>query len=137
MSAEKNTEAIRKIYVAYLRRDMAALFEALADEIQWITPGNSELSGERRGKDEIAGFFRTLEEQWEMLSFEPHEYIASGDRVIATGRYEFRARSTGRAAASHWAMAWTLRNGKVTHFQEYTDTSRLEEALTAVQRQSV
>ncbi len=134
MSAEKNNiETVRNAYAAYGRRDMAALFEIFSDDIQWITPGGTVLAGERRGKKEVASFFRTLEEQWEMLSFEPREYIASGDRVVALGRYDIRSRTTGSTAASHWAMVWTIHDGKATRFQEYTDTSTLEAALLAAQ----
>jgi ketosteroid isomerase-like protein len=79
----------------------------------------------------VNAFFRTLAERWEFLVFEPAEYIASGDRVIALGRYEVRSRQTGRMAASHWAMVWTFRNGKAVRFQEYTDTAALEGAEAA------
>jgi ketosteroid isomerase-like protein len=133
MSAERNVETIRNAYAAFSRGDMAALFEAFADDIQWITPGNTDLAGERRGKEEVAAFFRLLEQQWEVLAFEPREYIASGDRVVTLGRYDMRSRRTGRTAASHWAMVWTFRDGKATRFQEYTDTATLEGAAMAAQ----
>ena len=128
MSVEKNVETIRKVYAAYARGDLAAVLDAFADDIQWITPGTTALAGERTGKEEVAGFFRTMEEQWEMLAFEPGEYVASGERVVALGRYEVRSRRTDCTAASHWAMVWTIRNGKVTQLQEYTDTANLEAA---------
>ncbi|MGA3024926.1 MAG: nuclear transport factor 2 family protein [Bryobacteraceae bacterium] len=126
MSVEDNVRLIQKAYADYSRGDMAALFDAFADDILWITPGNTELAGERQGKEEVAGFFRTLGEQWDFLAFEPREYIASGDRLVVLGRYDVRSRQTGRTAASHWAMVWTIQNGKATRFQEYTDTSTLE-----------
>jgi ketosteroid isomerase-like protein len=128
MSVEDNVRLIQKAYADYSRGDMAALFEAFAEDIQWITPGNTELAGERQGKPEVAGFFRTLGEQWDFLAFEPREYIASGERVVVLGRYDVRSRQTGRTAASHWAMVWTIQNGKASRFQEYTDTSTLEAA---------
>jgi ketosteroid isomerase-like protein len=130
MNAENNVETIRKMYADYARGDMAALFDAMADDIQWITPGNSVLAGERRGREEVAAFFRTIDERLIKLVFEPRDFIPSGDRVIVFGRYEFRSRATGRTAASHWVMVWTLRNGKAAHFQEYTDTSTLEGAAS-------
>jgi ketosteroid isomerase-like protein len=133
MSAEKNVETIRNAYAAFSRGDLATVLAAFADDIQWITPGTTVMAGERRGKEEVAGFFRTLEEQWEFLAFEPREYIASGDRVVALGRYDVRSRSTGRTAASHWAMVWTFRDGQATRFQEYTDTATLESAQIAAQ----
>jgi len=131
MSAEKNIEIVQNAYAAFSRGDMDALFNSFADDIQWLTPGNSAFAGERRGKEEIGGFFRLLDEQWEILSFEPREYIASGYRVVVLGRYDMRAKSTGRAAASHWAMVWTIRDGKLARFQEYTDTSTMEAAQSA------
>jgi ketosteroid isomerase-like protein len=131
MSTEHNIQTVQKAYAAFSRGDIAGLLETLADDVLWITPGNSEAAGERNGKEEVAGFFRTIDEMWEFLAFEPREYIASGDRVVALGRYDARSRQTGRTAASHWAMVFTFRDGVVVRFQEYTDTSTLEAAFNA------
>jgi len=131
MSAETNIQTIQKAFAAFSRGDLPAVLDVFADDIQWITPGNSELAGERNGKEEVKDFFRTLAEQWEFLAFEPGEYIPGGDRVVVLGRYEVRSRQTGRVAASHWAMVWTFRHGKAIHFQEYIDTSSLEAAQAA------
>jgi uncharacterized protein len=128
MSADHNIETIRNAYAAFSRGDLPSVLGAFDDGIQWITPGNTDLAGERNGKEEVTGFFRTLKEHWEFLAFEPAEYVASGDRVVALGRYEVRSRQTGRTVASHWAMVWTFRAGKAVRFQEYTDTSALEAA---------
>ena len=129
MSTEQNIQTVQNAYAAFSRGDISVTLEILSDDILWITPGNSAMAGERRGKQDVMGFFRTLGEQWEFLSFEPREYIASGDRLVVLGRYDVRSRQTGRTAASHWAMVFTFRKGKVVHFQEYTDTSTLEAAL--------
>lgn len=128
MSTDQNIQTISSAYAAFSRGDLPVVLGTFDDAIQWITPGNTDLAGERNGKEEVTGFFRKLKERWEFLAFEPAEYIASGDRVVALGRYEVRSRQTGRTAASHWAMLWTLRNGKAVRLQEYTDTSALEGA---------
>jgi len=131
MSVEDNIRRIQTAFAAFERKDIQAILEPFADDVLWITPGNSAIAGERRGKEEVVGFFRTLDEMWEFLAFEPREYIGSGDRVVALGRYDVRSRKTGRTAATHWAMTFTFRDGQVVHFQEYTDTSTLEAAETA------
>jgi uncharacterized protein len=131
MSSEKNVQIVQKAYADSLRGDMPAFLGALSEDIQWLYPGNSALAGEKRGKEEVTAFFQKLVELWECLSFEPGEYIASSDRVVALGRYEVRSRRTGRTAASHWAMVWTFRDGKAIRFQEYLDTSALEAAEAA------
>jgi len=131
MSAEENIQTLKNAYAAFSRGDLPSVLAAFDETIQWITPGNSALAGERNGKDEVAGFFRTVSERWDVLAFEPSEFISSGDRVVAFGRYEMRSRQTYRTAASHWAMAWTFRDGKAVRFQEYTDTATLEAAEVA------
>jgi len=131
MSTEQNIQTVQKAYAAFSRGDIGGVLTTLSDDILWITPGSSAAAGERRGKQEVAGFFQTINEMWEFLAFEPREFIASGDRVVALGRYDARSRQTGRTAASHWAMVFTFRDGAVVRFQEYTDTSTLEAALVA------
>lgn len=131
MSAEKNIQIVRKAYADFSQGNIAGVLDAFADDIEWISPGSNALSGERHGKEEVAGFFRTLGGLWEFLAFEPREYFTAGDRVVVLGRYEVRSRQTGRTAATHWAMVWTFRNGKAIHFQEYMDTAALEAATVA------
>ena len=131
MSADSNIRTVRDAYAAFTRGDLPAVLSAFDDGIQWITPGNFDFAGERNGKEEVTGFLRAIRERWDFLAFEPADYIASGDRVVALGRYEVRSRQTGKMAASHWAMVWTFRDGKAVRFQEYTDTSALEGAEAA------
>jgi hypothetical protein len=131
MSAETNIEIVQKAYAAFFRGDLPAVLDTFAEDIQWISPGSSVLAGEKHGKEEVAGFFHKLLELWDFLAFEPGEYIASGDRVVALGRYEVRSRQTGRTAATHWAMVFTFQDGKAFRFQEYMDTAALEAAMTA------
>ncbi len=133
MSADTNIQIVQRAYADFSRGNVAAVLAIIGEDIQWLTPGNSATAGERQGKDEVAAFFRTLQEQWEFLAFEAAEYIAQEDRVVALGRYEVRSRHSHRTAASHWAMVWTFRDGKAVRFQEYTDTAALEEAASAVE----
>ena len=131
MSAEQNTAVVQKAYADFSRGDIASLLSSLDEGVEWISPGKSPASGLRKGRAEVAEFFRIVNETWEFLSFEPRDYIATGDRVVALGHYHARSRQTGRDAGSDWAMVFTVRDGKVTRFQEYADTVILESALTA------
>jgi ketosteroid isomerase-like protein len=67
----------------------------------------------------------------EFSSFEPREYVAQGDRVIALGSYRANVKSTGRFYECDWAMAFTLQDGKISQFQEFTDTAAIAAALPA------
>jgi ketosteroid isomerase-like protein len=68
-------------------------------------------------------FFATVGALQEPLKFEPRELIAEGDRVIGLGSYEWRVKANGREFGGDFAHAWTIRDGKVVGFHEYTDTA--------------
>ena len=46
------------------------------------------------------------------------------------GYHNFTARKTGRRVGSDWVMMWKFKDGRVTHFQEFTDTAALLDAVT-------
>jgi ketosteroid isomerase-like protein len=72
-----------------------------------------------------------LSETTEFSTFEPRDFIAQGDHVIALGTYQGKARATGRPFESSWAMSFLLRDGKVLKFREYTDTGAIGLAFAA------
>lgn len=59
--------------------------------------------------------------------FEPKEFIATGDKVVALGHYT-AATPIKKSFDSDFAMVFTLRNGKVTHFQEFCDSAAINAA---------
>jgi ketosteroid isomerase-like protein len=88
-------------------------------------------AGLYHGRDGVARFFQTLDQTTEFSAFEPRQYVAQGDRVIALGWYAGKAKATGRSFESQWAMSFVLRDGKVLKFQEYTDTGAIAPAFAA------
>jgi Ketosteroid isomerase-related protein len=132
MSQEENIQVVQKAYADFSRGDIPTLLAGMDDKIEWTTPGGAAVptAGARHGKSEVAEFFRLVNDTWTFDSFEPKEYIASGDRVVVCGHYVARSRKTGAAASCDWVMVWKLRDGKATEFQEYTDTGAMMEALS-------
>jgi ketosteroid isomerase-like protein len=133
MTTQDNIQTVQKAYADFGRGDIASILDALDESIEWITPGEGAVAtaGKRRGKAEVAEFFRIVAESWDFDSFEPLEFLAQGDTVVVIGRYSMVALAANRNVASDWVMVWRLRDGKVTHFQEYTDTLTLSCALAA------
>jgi ketosteroid isomerase-like protein len=126
-----NIDIAKQAYADFSRGDIPAVLEALDDGIEWITPGAGlPTAGVRHGKSEVAGFFKAVNEPWDFHAFEPREYLDAGDQLAVRGFYDSTSRQTGRRASSEWVMMWKFKDGKVTHFQEYTDTAALQDALT-------
>lgn len=134
MNEQQNVEVVRRGYDAFGRGDLQTLLSLFDDNIEWVSPGPPEVptSGTRRGKQQVAEFFRHVGEMFEFERFEPKTFIAQGDQVVVLGEDKSRFKATGAVMNGEWAHAFTLRNGKVVRFQEYLDTAPLVAELRAV-----
>lgn len=123
-----NVQIVQGGYADFLSGNIPGVLDRFADEFTFTVPGAPEIpyAGTKRNQQELIGFFQGLNETVNITLFEPREYIAVGDRVITIGHYEGEVRQTGRRFESDWAMAWTLRDGKVVAFREYSDPTQLK-----------
>jgi uncharacterized protein len=123
-TTETNTRLVREAYAAFDRRDIPTLLDMMAEDIDWSIPGTKEIphAGVRKGRDQVREFFTIVDQSMELEPFELREFVAQGDKVVVLGHYVGRARATGKGFESDWAMVFTVQNGKIVRFQEYTDT---------------
>ena len=49
--------------------------------------------------------------------------------MFALGHYDWTIRKTGKTAGADWVHVFTIRDGKVTAFDEFTDTAQFAAAL--------
>ena len=126
MSAEDNTRLAQSAYEAFGRGDMAALAEMMADDIEWVHPGDPGVNpngGTFRGKEAVLGWFNGLGSSTDFTKFEPREFIAQNDKVVSLVDVEATVRATGRTFDDHEAHLWTFRDGKLARFQIFLDTA--------------
>jgi uncharacterized protein len=126
VSADENTRLVQSAYEAFGRGDMPALAELMADEIEWVNPGDPDIdpnAGTFRGKDAVLGWFGGLGATLDFTTFEPRDFIAQDDKVVSLVYAEATARHTGRAFVNHEAHVWTFRDGKLARLQIYLDTA--------------
>ena len=60
--------------------------------------------------------------------FDPREFVAQGDEVIAVGHYRAKTKRTGQMVEADWAMLFTIRDGKIARFREFTDSAPMVKA---------
>lgn len=138
MAEQENVRVVQDAYAAFQRADIPGLLELFAEDIDWWTPGTPEqipYAGRRSGRDAVAEFFARLGETTEFTTFEPREYIAQGDRVVASGNYKGRTLTAGRQFDIDWLHVFTVRDGRITSFREYNDTAALAAAFRSVAAQ--
>jgi ketosteroid isomerase-like protein len=129
MSEQANVQVVKDAYAAFLRGDVQGILDRVSNDVEWVAADVEPVAGTYRGKAEVAQFFQRVNETAEYPLFEPREFIAQGDRVVTLGRYRGISRNTGREFDCEWAMVFTLTDGKVSRFQEFTDTAKVVVAL--------
>ncbi len=130
MMEQRNIQIVRNAYEAFGRGDIDTVIYSTSEDVQWTFPGEGYVpfGGAYHGHDGIRRFFQLLMETSETEDFQPKEFIAQGDRVITIGSARGRFKATGQTYSVDWAMAFTVTNGKISKFYEYTDTAVLAAA---------
>jgi ketosteroid isomerase-like protein len=131
MIEQQNIEVLKRAYEAFGRVDMDAVLAVFDENVEWFSPGPADLptSGTRRGRREVADFFKVLDEVFEYERFQPKKFVANGDDVVVLGEETFRIRATGKKLTCEWAQVCEMRSGKVTRFHEYIDLSAVVEEM--------
>jgi ketosteroid isomerase-like protein len=133
MSEQRNVQLIGDAYAAFGRGDVEAIVDACTEDVDWILAGPAEIPimGARKGKAGVREFFATLASEDEVLQFEPQKFVAQGDTVVVIGHYKSRFRHNGAVAESDWCHVFTIRDGRVARWYEFTDTAAFLEAYRA------
>jgi ketosteroid isomerase-like protein len=119
-------EVVQGAYAAFQRGDIPAVLASCSDDVQWFLPGDPAVvpvAGLRDGVSAVGGFFSVLADTQDAEQFEPREFVAQGEKVIALGVYRWRIKKTGKVFGSDFAHVFTVRDGKVVEFHEFYDTA--------------
>ena len=105
-----NVERLRQAYQAWHDRrgkSTDVWLDLLADHFKLRSLGDGaqelEFSAPRDGKDQMRGYFASLERDWEMLFFHADEFVADGDRVVMIGPCGWKHRRTGKQNERRWS----------------------------------
>src|SRR5258708_40049560 len=125
MSEQENVAIVHQAYSNFTTGNISGLLDLCSDDITWQLPKmeNVPFAGKRATRAGVGEFFALLDANEEALRFEPQEFVAQGDKVVSLGYYQWRVKSTGREFDSDFAHVFTIRNGKIVAFHEYTDTA--------------
>ncbi|HUA84184.1 MAG TPA: nuclear transport factor 2 family protein [Bryobacteraceae bacterium] len=134
MGVQENVQVVKNGYQAFSRGDIPGLLALLTDDVEWHHPGGYSLSGTYQGHDGVANFFRKLAQDFDILDLQAREFVAEGDRVLVVGWERAKVRATNRTYEADWIHAFTVRDGKVAKFREYTDTQAIAAAYGSTAR---
>ena len=115
---QDNIEVIKKGYDAFISGDVETVMALFDDNIEWVQPGNSTISGTYHGKGEVGRYMQLLGEKNPTVKV--RQLLADGDTVVALTEV-----SVGEDRA-HDADVFTVKAGKTTRVEVHTDTAMME-----------
>lgn len=118
MSEQDNIEVIKRGYEAFSTGDIEAVLDSFADDIEWVQPGESAISGTYHGKAEVMEFLGRLAEK--SVTVKVNRLLADGDLVVALTSV------TMDDLSGDDADVFTLRDGKTVRVQIHGDTALME-----------
>jgi uncharacterized protein len=118
MSEQDNKDIIERGYAAFSNGDVEAVMNLFDDDIEWVQPGGSAVSGTFHGKAEVMEHLGRLAEK--SLTVKLLQLVAEGDTVVAVTEV------TVGGETGEDADIFTLRNGKTVRAQIHGDTALLE-----------
>jgi ketosteroid isomerase-like protein len=122
VGSQENLDAAKRGYAAFIEGDTDGALDPLSDEIQWIVPGESAVSGTYNGKQDVRGYWDKLAEK--NVQVEAQYWFADGDKVVVLTHVTFDGEETDSADVLTFGD-----DGKVVKFQSAMDTVKLERAF--------
>ena len=134
MANTSNTQSgvplVKQLYGAFATGDVPTVLGGFHQNVEWISAEGAPYPGTFRGPEAIlTNVFARLGAEWDGYRAEPAEYLDAGENIVVLGRYSGKYKATGRSMSAAFAHVWTVRDGKVTRFRQYTDTRKMAEVL--------
>ena len=127
-----NIQVLKNMLQCFRAGDSPGFLELLTDDVYWDHRGPEGPSFNQlyEGRDAVARFLADPSGAEEALVVEDREYFSSGDRVVCLGFMRFRAIATNDEWESDFAMAVTVRDGKLSHWRIFFDMGIEAKAIT-------
>jgi ketosteroid isomerase-like protein len=130
-----NLESIKGVYNAFATGDFPAFMNAMDPKIEWneaenfpYADGNPYIGPEAI----IQGDMGRIGADWEYWTITDQVYhLTLEAMVIVTARYNAKHKITGKVIRAQVTHMWTLKDGKITRFQQYADTLQVKNALVS------
>jgi uncharacterized protein len=125
---QESLRIVDELIDAWNRRDLDAALERMHPECE--TRG-AEVTEPLRGHAGVAAAFRDWFEAFEEFRIEPDGRLEQGDRVLVPMRQRARGMGSGVEVEERFYQLFTLRDGKVFRFEEFSDKAEALRALGA------
>ena len=128
-----NVAVVDGLYQGFSKGDVPAVLALMDAGIVWNEAEGFPYADQNPyiGPDAVLnGVFARIGAEWEYFNLTDIQLQEmSNNQVLATLRYDAKHKETGKKIDSQTAHVWTLKDGKIVAFQQYTDTWQATEAV--------
>jgi ketosteroid isomerase-like protein len=131
--SQENVDVVRRTLEAWQRDDLEAFMSGIHPAMEWHAVLESLVEGPQsvyRGHEGVRRLWHNYRTDLDAFEVEAEEIRdVAGDRVVLLGRIRWRGVASGIESESPFAMAITIRDGKMFYSLDYLSR---EQALEAV-----
>ncbi|MBY2910485.1 MULTISPECIES: nuclear transport factor 2 family protein [Rhizobium] len=123
-------EIVKAHYDANARRDMDGMLADIAADCRWTEMDGFPCAGTYVGPQEVfKNVFFALGEAFDGYTFGLERLLDAGSDVIGIGDYAGTYRQTGKSFKARVVHVWSVADGKIRRFEQFTDTLRVADAM--------
>jgi uncharacterized protein len=130
--SQENVEIVRGVYEAFGRGDVPTVLGHMDQSIEWNEAENfiyADRNPYVGPQAVLEGVFMRIGVDWEGFTVTPEEWLDAGVRIVVLGTYSGMHKATGRSVRAQFAHVWSVREGRVVRFQQYTDTKQFADTV--------
>jgi uncharacterized protein len=122
---DASIDFVERMYAVMTDDDVEPFLRMCAADasVHYPAEGLLPYGGMWRGRDAIRSFLVAHDAAEEILAFEPSSMAASDDRVFVIGRFEGRAKPTGRIWGTEFVHVMTVGDNQLLRWQAFFDTA--------------
>jgi ketosteroid isomerase-like protein len=130
-----NVGLLKSLYGAFGRGEIPTVLGGMSPDIRWHQAESNPYmpSGEPWvGPDAVLNnLFMRLGAEWDSFTVHPKTFHDAGNSVIVEVRYTGAYKATGKSMDAQACHVWDVKDGKVTRFQQYVDTAKIQDVMGA------
>jgi len=128
---QSNTAIIQNVYAAFNRGDAQAVLANVEPNAAWVNYGPASVPYFGNFTGRINDFFQAIGQSTSGGNVAVDRYMEAGNNVITEARWTATVKDTGGRIDAPIAHVFTLRDGKITSWRGYSDSSAVAAAHAA------
>jgi hypothetical protein len=133
-TSSSNIQLVQDTYAAFGRGDIDLVTAAMHPDIEWHEAEHSPWhtpGGHHGPSDVLTNVFARIPDHFHSFEVHPTAFHEAGETVIVEGRYRASASGVADPLDAQVCHVWTIRDGKLARFQQYTDTWQFAQVTCA------